>query len=162
MIYSKTCEFAIRALIYFADHPEKPVASIKDVARESGVSSSYVAKIFQCLVKSRILASRRGLYGGFSLSNPATQLTLLEVIRALDDLKKSPFSNCIMGFERCNDREPCPLHPVWTKAKEKMMQRLNDCTIADVAALGGKFKRGKQRKHHLSKQMREIFSVQPC
>lgn len=159
MIYSKTCEFAIRALIYFADHPEKPVASIKDVARESGVSSSYVAKIFQCLVKSRVLVSKRGIFGGFSLVTPAGKLTLLEVIRALDDLKQSPFSNCIMGFEKCNDQEPCPLHPVWAKAKEQMMRRLSDCTIADVADLGGKFRRGKQRKYHLSKQMREIFSV---
>jgi DNA-binding IscR family transcriptional regulator len=49
MIYSKTCEAAIRALIYFADHPAAAAVSVKDVARETGVSPSYVAKIFQCL-----------------------------------------------------------------------------------------------------------------
>lgn len=159
MIYSKTCEFAIRALVYFADHPEKSAASVKDVGRESGVSPSYVAKIFQCLVKSRILSSKRGPFGGYAPLIPMSQLTLLRIVHALDDLKKSPFSNCVMGFDRCNDKNPCPLHPVWVKAKTRMLERLNVCTIADVAALGDKFRRGRQRRHILSKQMREIFSV---
>lgn len=41
MIYSKTCEYAIRALIYFADHPEKKSATVKDVSKESRIPSSY-------------------------------------------------------------------------------------------------------------------------
>ncbi len=160
MIYSKTCEFAIRALVYFVNHPEKSVVSVKEVGRESGVSPSYVAKIFQCLVKSRILVSQRGSLGGYSLAVPAYQLTLLKIIHALDDLKKSPFSNCIMGLDRCGDGNPCPLHAVWAKSKDQMLRRLDACTIVDVAALGGKFKKGRQRKYHLSRQMREIFSVE--
>lgn len=159
MIYSKTCEYAIRSLIYFADHPEKKSATVKDVSKESRIPSSYVAKIFQCLTQSRILNSRRGPAGGYSLAVPVSELNLLKIVHVLDDLSKSPFSNCIMGLDKCNDKNPCPLHPVWTKAKEKMLEKLAASTVADVAALGDKFRWGKQRRFALSKRMRNIFSA---
>lgn len=159
MIYSKTCEYAIRALIHFAGHPDTKLATVKDVSRDSGVPSAYVAKIFQCLVKSRILSSQRGSTGGYSLLIPATQLTLLKVVQSLDDLSKSPFSNCVMGFDKCNDQNPCPLHPIWAKAKDRMLEKLQSSTIADMAVLGDRFRYGKQRRTVLSQRMRDIFSI---
>ena len=159
MIYSKTCEYAIRSLVYFSDHSEKKSATVKEVGNESRVPSSYVAKIFQCLVQSRVLNSQRGPAGGYSMAVPASELTLLKIFHALDDLSKSPFSNCIMGFDKCNDKNPCLLHPIWTKAKEEMLEKLAASTISDVAALGDKFRWGKQRRFTLSKRMRDIFSV---
>jgi Rrf2 family protein len=123
------------------------------------VPQAYVAKIFQCLVRSRILCSRRGPAGGYSLAMPLSKLTLLKIIQALDDLSKSSFSNCIMGLNKCNDKNPCPLHPIWAKAKEKILEELGHSTILDVAALGNKFRLGKQRRFTLSKRMRNIFSL---
>ena len=159
MIYSKTCEYAIRALTYFADHPEKRSATVKEVSKESRVPSSYVAKIFQCLTQSRILNSRRGPAGGYSLALPVSELTLLKIVQALDDLSKSSFSNCVMGLNKCDDRNPCPLHPIWIKAKEEMLCELASATLLDIAALGDKFRWGKQRRFTLSKRMRNIFSA---
>ncbi len=159
MIYSKTCEYAIRALIHFADHPDTHSATVKEVSRDSGVPAPYVAKIFQCLVKTRILGSRRGPAGGYSLLIPVSELTLLKIVRSLDDLSRSPFSNCVMGFEQCNDKNPCPLHPVWVKAKDKMLDKLGSATIAGMAASGERFRFGKHRRRVLSKTMRNIFSI---
>ena len=159
MIYSKTCEYAIRSLIYFADHPKEKSATVKEVSKESHVPSSYVAKIFQCLAQSRILNSQRGPAGGYSLAVAVSELTLLKIVHALDDLSKSSFSNCVMGLNKCNDKNPCPLHPIWTKAKEEMLEELASSTLLDVAALGDKFLWGKQRRFTLSKRMREIFTV---
>ena len=159
MIYSKTCEYAIRSLIYFAAHPEAGSATVKDVSKDSGVPPAYVAKIFQCLAKSRILSSQRGPSGGYSLLIPASKLSLLKIVKALDDLTKSPFSNCVMGLDKCNDKNPCPLHPVWTKAKDEMLEKLESSTVADMAVLGDRFRLGKQRRYVLSKTMRNIFSI---
>ena len=159
MIYTRTCEYAIRALIYFADHPAKNSATVKDVSQESGIPSSYVAKIFQCLVRSGILRSQRGPHGGYSLMLPISNLSLLRIVQALDDLKKSTFSNCVMGLEKCDDKNPCPLHPIWTRAKDEMLDKLAASTLSDVAALGDKFRWGRQRRNRLSKRMRAIFSV---
>ena len=159
MIYSRTCEYAIRALIYFADHPQAPSASVKEVSGESGVPQSYVAKIFQCLAQSGILRSQRGPTGGYSLTTPVSKLSLLRIVQALDDPKRSAFSNCVMGLEKCNDKNPCPLHHIWSRAKEEMLDKLAAATLSDVAELGDKFRWGKQRRSMLSKRMREIFSV---
>lgn len=159
MIYSKTCEYAIRALIPFADHADGGPMSVSSVVKESGVPKAYVAKIFQCLVGSRILTSRRGPAGGYVMVVPASKLTLLRVVQALDDLSRSPFSNCIMGLDKCNDTNPCPLHPIWARAKEKMIERLAVTTIADVLLLGDRFRSGRQRRFLLSKRMRNIFSL---
>jgi Rrf2 family protein len=159
MIYSKTCEVAIRALTYYAKHQDAKAVSVKDVGREAGVSPTYVAKIFQCLVKSGILASVRGPAGGFVLLVPPSRLTLLQIVTALDDPQKSPFTNCVMGFNKCDDKTPCPLHPVWSKAKERMREQLHTCTLAEIAGLKNRFRLGRQKKHVLSKQMREVFSL---
>lgn len=159
MIYSKTCEYAIRALIYFAENPKISSATVKEVSKDSGVSAAYIAKIFQCLAKSRILSSQRGPAGGYTLLIPVSRLTLLKVVQSLDDLAKSPFSNCVMGFDKCNDKNPCPLHPIWAKAKDQMLEKLHSSTIADMAVLGDRFRFGKQRRYVLSKTMRNIFSI---
>ena len=159
MIYSKTCEYAIRCLMYFSDHPEKKVATVKEISKESRVPASYVAKIFQCLVRSRILTSQRGPIGGYSLVTPVSKLTVLEIVHALDDLSKSPFSSCSMGLDRCNDKNPCLLHPSWAKAKEQMLEELATSTIANVASLGSKFRWGRHQRSMLSKRMRDVFSL---
>jgi Rrf2 family protein len=159
VIYSKTCEYAIRSLIFFAEHPEKKSATVKEVSKETGVPQAYVAKIFQCLVRSRILYSQRGSRGGYAPFIPASKLTLLKVVESLDDVSKSPFSNCIMGLQKCNNINPCPLHDIWAKAKEQMMKKLSSSTILDVSKLGDKFRQGKQRRHFLSKHMRSIFTT---
>lgn len=160
MIYSKTSEYAIRALIYFVDRPENaPLLTVREVSRGTGVPQSYIAKIFQCLVSSSILRSRRGPSGGFSLAVPAQKLSALKVVRALDNAAHSPFSRCVMGFRHCNDRVPCPLHPVWSDAKDKMREKLAQCTISDLAGLTGKFRPGRERRAVLSDRMRNIFSI---
>src|SRR5689334_20077745 len=120
MIYSKTSEYAIRSLIYFAERADKECVTVRAVSRSTGVPQSYVAKIFQCLTQSGILSSQRGPAGGYTLLIPSKELTLLQVVQVVDDVSKSSFSNCVMGLDKCNDKNPCPLHDVWKSAKEKM------------------------------------------
>ena len=159
MIYSKTCEYAIRALSCFAGHSEKKWVTVEEVSREAGVPCPYVAKIFQCLVQKKILNSHRGPGGGYSLMMDPSKITLIKVIQALDDLEKSPFSNCIMGLHQCSDGNPCPLHHTWMKAKDKMLKKLSSCSISDVAGLVDKFEGGKCDRIMLSKSMRAMFTV---
>ena len=159
MIYSKTCEYAIRSLSYFALHPETESASVREVSKGTGVPHAYVAKIFQCLVKSGILRSRRGPAGGFSLLVPPSKLSLIRVIQVIDDPATSPLTQCVMGLHDCNDKVPCPMHLIWSLAKEKMLHELLHSTIADVAGLTNEFTEGKTRRRKLSKKMRAVFSL---
>ena len=158
MIYSKTCEYAIRALSCFEAHGPAGAMSVEDVSRQTKVPKAYVAKIFQALVKSRILASRRGPGGGFSLRMPAKDLTVLRVMQALDDPAASPFVRCVMGLHECNDRNPCPLHEVWSAAKENILTCVSKCTVSDLAGLVDDFPSGTGKRTTLSKKMRHVFT----
>lgn len=159
MIYSKTSEYAIRALIHLAENPQNELFTALAVSRGTGVPKAYIAKIFQCLVAGGILRSKRGPSGGFSLQVSPQKLSVLRVIRVLDDTAQSPFSQCIMGFRRCNDRVPCPLHPIWSEAKSEMREKLSQCTVSDLAGITGQFRPGCERRAVLSERMRNIFSV---
>lgn len=157
MIYSKTCEYAIRALVCLARRGDQ-ATPVRKVSEETGVSQAYVAKVLQCLARSRLLNAHRGPGGGYSPAFQPGEITLMRVVQSLDDPARSPFSNCIMGLDQCNDRNPCPLHPIWARAKEAMVRKLSHCTIADLMKLTGRFRTGRQRRFALSRGMREIFS----
>jgi Rrf2 family transcriptional regulator, iron-sulfur cluster assembly transcription factor len=157
MIYSKTCEYAVRALSLFSSQNGKQGVSIGEVSRRTKVPQAYVAKIFQALAKSGILVSRPGPGGGFTLNMKPKELTVLRVMQALDDPVESPFVRCVMGLQECNDRNPCPLHPIWSAAKEKMITCVSKCTVSELSGLVDKFPAGKGKRRTLSKKMRHLF-----
>lgn len=157
MIYSKTCEYAIRALLYFARYPKKETVTAKEAARFGGAPQAYVAKIFRGLERRKILSSRRGPLGGFSLRVPLEKLTLAEVIHAMDDPDKSPLTQCVMGLDACNDAHPCPLHEAWKPAKARLCELLERTTIADLAGVSGRFD-SQRRTPSLSPRMRRLFA----
>jgi Rrf2 family protein len=160
MIYSKTSEYAIRALAYLSTLPKDTVSTFKEAAQHTGVPQAYVAKIFQCLVRSKILGSHRGRIGGFYLKVDPAKLTLMRVINSIEDVSHSIFTGCVMGLDQCSDRHPCPLHHEWVEAKERMAKRLLDTTIADVAKLEGRFEVSKKKQpYSLSKGMRKLFNL---
>jgi Rrf2 family protein len=128
MIYSKTCEYAIRALSYLASKNGQGFAMIPEISRETGVPKPYIAKIFQCLVRTGILESQRGPSGGFVFKRRPETVSLLEIVEAIDDV--SPLMReCVMGLDRCSARNACPLHFAWSKAKENILETLKNATL---------------------------------
>ena len=155
MIYSRTSEYAIRALAYLAS-AEDPLG-IYAIGRKIGVPPAYVSKIFQGLVHSGILDSKTGAKGGYSLRKKPSELKLIQIIRAIDDISRSPFSGCVMAFAQCGEKNPCPLHFIWLKAKKNMEERLNSTTLLDMMEVINSKKPRKRKKVTLSKKMRQVF-----
>lgn len=157
MIYSKTSGYGLRALSYLAAKPRKALTTVKEVRQKLRIPQAYVAKIFQCLARKKILTSCRGPSGGYGLRMNPSGLTVMEVIEVLEDFSKSPLANCVMGLERCGDKNPCPLHPIWARAKEKIVNKLGKITVRDMAKLAhrGKWSRGIHPT--LSKEMKKVF-----
>ncbi len=157
MIYSKTCQYAIRALQYLALLENGRSATIMEVNAQAGVPQAYAAKIFQCLSRAKIVASKSGPKGGYSLRVDAKKLTLLQVVTALDNISESPLSNCVMGQTECNDKNPCCLHGVWVKAASQMKQKLSKETIADTCKSKKRSYRNENGRTVLSKGMQKVF-----
>lgn len=157
MIYSKTTEYAIRALTYMAMRTEETSVSTREISRETSVPYAYIAKTFQALVASGILESRRGPDGGFSFAKNPSEIRIIDIMKALDDAKQSPLSKCVMGLDRCGEVNPCPLHYIWSATTKKITEELTKNTLLDMAGFIGKFPPGPRRRQVLSRRMRNIF-----
>ncbi len=103
---SQTAEYALRAIVYLADHPGEAHTADK-IAAHTRVPVGYLAKIMQNLSKHKLVNSQRGLYGGFTLVKEPKDLTVYDVVMAVDPINR--ITKCPMDFEE-HGEELCPLH----------------------------------------------------
>jgi Rrf2 family transcriptional regulator, iron-sulfur cluster assembly transcription factor len=125
-------DYGARGVIYLAKQPMDAVALVGDIAREEGVSESYLAKILQDLAKGGILRSHRGAKGGFSLARPPEQITLRDIV----ELIEGPIAlcRCLASWESCDIMDTCALHPVMRRAQDQMLSVLESTTLRDLAS----------------------------
>ncbi len=123
-------EYAIRAMMYLAARPAGEISSLRDVGREQDIPESFLAKIFQNLVHAGLVISQRGARGGFALARPGSQITVAQVVQAIDG--PVSLNGCVLWPDTCERSGSCAMHRVWTFAQERMMDVLNDVTFADL------------------------------
>ena len=123
-------EYGIRAMTYLAARPYGELAALRDIGREQDVPESFLAKILQSLVHAGLVTSQRGAHGGFLLARPADEITVREVIEAVD----GPISlnGCVLWPEDCRRSAGCRMHEVWVSAQESMMEVLGGVRLSDL------------------------------
>ena len=131
MLYSKTCEYAIRALTCLASKPQGTFMTIKDIAREEGLPPYFLSKILQILARHKILDSAKGPTGGFKLARPNNEILLKEIVFSIEG--EDVYERCAVGFLECNDETPCPMHEIWTCVKEQILEYLKITSLAQLA-----------------------------
>ena len=137
MIYSRSAEYALRALIQLAALQPDEFAMAKNIAAEGNIPAHFLAKILQDLARDGFLKSNKGPRGGFRLALPAEDLSMLRVIEAVDGAGR--YDRCIGGSPECNDRAACGMHDSWKALRSRIIDYLGGTSIADLAqALGEK------------------------
>ena len=130
MKLSRAGEYGILGATYIALQ-DKEISFIREIAGSWELPESFLAKILQKLAKAGILNSHKGNMGGFSLAKPADEITLCEIIEAVQDpIVTSWFE------ERENSNghlELPPLEPIIHQATGKVRDVLSEYTIADLA-----------------------------
>jgi Rrf2 family protein len=129
-LYSKGCEYAIRALTVIRLKESQRGFSIKEVCRKAGIPEFFTRKIFQALVKNDLLAARSGPGGGYRFQKDPGKISLLNIICAIDG--SNAFEKCVIKDFKCNKNNYCTLHPMWTKTKVNMMMELESQKIAKL------------------------------
>ena len=84
MIISGSAEYGLIAVVHIAQNCKDGPVLAGRISKEYNISLTYLLKVLQQLVKANILRSRRGPHGGFSLARPAEEITMLEIIEAVD------------------------------------------------------------------------------
>jgi Rrf2 family protein len=140
LIFSNPTEYAIRALselILMAGEsiPSKPrsgLVMLDRLTEQAGLPREFLAKIFRQLVERGILISAKGPGGGFALARPAHDISLLQVVEAVDG--GSQVEGCVVGLAKCNDHMPCPQHDLFKPIRQRLRNYLATTTLADTAA----------------------------
>lgn len=125
---SQTAEYALRAIVHLARNTSEPV-TVELIANATKIPISYLAKIMQQLSRSGLTTSQRGLHGGFILSRDAAEITLYDVVNAVDPFRR--ILTCPMGIPEHKDGL-CSLHRELDDTLATLEKRLRGTTIADV------------------------------
>ncbi len=110
---SNTCKYALRALIYLGkfSRDDKRIG-IKKISEDLELSSPFLGKILQNMVKQKLLVSTKGPNGGFSLAKKPSEISLWEIVTKVDG--EEFFTNCLISLEPCKSHDPskplCPVH----------------------------------------------------
>ncbi|HEX7117970.1 MAG TPA: Rrf2 family transcriptional regulator [Longimicrobiales bacterium] len=133
---SGTAEYALRAVLYIAQHGgvQRPVRR-DEVAEALGVPRNYLSKILHALTQHGVLASTRGPQGGFRLARSAEGLAICRVIEVFDPVE--PQRTCILGRPECSDDRPCPAHARWKGISDQVSAFLRKTTIGDLLREAG-------------------------
>ena len=135
MKYSQSTELALDSLFYMAVHPEKADFAVEDVAQAQRVSGSYLAKIFQQLVKAGLLRSHRGAKGGYALGRPLPQITLRDVVVVFEG--SSPLYDCNAPSKPCGLGAKCLIRAAFSEAERRMHEVLQRVSLQDLVAQSG-------------------------
>ncbi len=128
---STACKDAIRAMIYIAKRQkENNFISIKEIAQDLELSFYFLSKILQKLVKNGFLESYRGPNGGVKLARSPEEITIYDIILAIDGDKL--FRTCILGFEECSDNAPCAIHNEWAVEREHLYNMFKSTTLETI------------------------------
>jgi Rrf2 family protein len=132
MIFSSAAEYAIRGVAELAARGGSSRVLLDDLVAGTGLPRDFMAKVFQKLVHGRVLASAKGRGGGFSLARPAHEITLIQIVEAVEG--PQAYDRCVVGLERCNDQMPCAQHDLYKPIRQRIKDYLNTTTAADLAA----------------------------
>src|SRR5512142_297105 len=115
MQLTRESDYGIRSVLYLARQPIKKVSFINEISEEYKIPRSFLAKILQKLVKAKIVRSYRGVKGGFSLAREAKEISVLDVMEAIEG--KTALNLCLTDKKKWDFSRHCPVHSVWGRAK---------------------------------------------
>jgi Rrf2 family protein len=129
-MFSQTVEYALRAVAHLAYEAPNP-RTTEQVAEATRVPPAYLSKVLQALSRGGIVKSQRGVGGGISLARPAEELTILEVVNAVEPIQR--IQSCPLGLKSHGVRL-CPLHRRIDDALATVEAAFARTTLAEILA----------------------------
>ena len=126
---SKTAGYAVHALSFIGTTaPES--CFVGDVALALGLPKPYLAQIVNQLMHEGLVTTKRGYLGGVGLARRPEEISLLEVVRAVEG--DQPMSRCVFGLEKCCVNKKCPAHVPWNRMRKQIVVMLGRTMLSAV------------------------------
>jgi len=121
MQITRETDYAIRCVYYLACKPDE-VTMVDEISKEMCIPKSFLAKIVQKLAKANILQSYRGVKGGFQLSGRPEDISIYDVIEAIEG--PVAMNVCAVDKKECGLSAKCKIHPIWVELRKEVEDML--------------------------------------
>jgi Rrf2 family protein len=122
MQITRQADYAVRAVLYLAELNNGRRAPTSEIARKQHIPPSFLAKIVSQLSVAGVVQTSRGARGGVSLARPSEDISLLEVVEAIDG--PIALNECVLDPKACVFGENCSVHEIWCKAQADLVEKL--------------------------------------
>ena len=131
MIITRATEYSIRAMLHLAARYPAEVVSKQEICDAEGVTPAFLTKILQPLIRRGLVRSKRGVAGGFALARDPGTLTLLDVMRAVDE--PLTLNLCLLEGHQCERECTCAVHRMWAEARQRIEQVFSSKSLRELA-----------------------------
>jgi Rrf2 family protein len=131
MVLSKSSGYALRGILYMAAvQEEKKHIQLQEIAEQLEAPRHFLGKVMKRLSKQGIIDSTKGHAGGYMLNESTLSTPLMTVITLIEG--EDLFNTCVIGFKKCNEKKPCPLHNQVLVWKNQMIKMFSETKIGDL------------------------------
>ena len=121
--------YAVTAMLDLALHENKKPVTLADISQCERISLSYLEQLFARLRRNGLVEGIRGPGGGYRLAKPAMEVTIAEIISAVDE--KVDATGCL-GNKNCREGATCLTHELWCDLSKEIYGFLSGITLADM------------------------------
>lgn len=143
MMFSTKAEYGIRVMVHLArrdgESGEPAPISLGSIADAEGLPLAYLEHLVQRLRRAGLVESRRGAHGGYSLARGARDITMAEVVQALEGeiapiecITEDSEGALVCARDGEPGHDPCPTKLLWTRVQGSIVRTLRDMTLADL------------------------------
>ena len=122
--------YGLRILLDLATHQGKGPINLGDISKRQGISEKYLWQVINLAKGSGLITSARGPKGGYSVAKPNDQITILEIISALEG--PIVLVDCLDKPENCDRNAFCVTREVWAQIEESMKKAMGGITLQDL------------------------------
>jgi Rrf2 family cysteine metabolism transcriptional repressor len=139
MMFSTKAEYGVRVMAHLARNDGHQPISLGSIADAEGLPLAYLEHLVQRLRKAELVESRRGAHGGYTLALPAHEISMADVVRALEGeiapiecISADPDGTLVCVRDGQPGHEPCPTKLLWTRVQGSIVRTLNEMTLDDL------------------------------
>jgi Rrf2 family protein len=138
MMFSTKAEYGIRVMVELASQASEEPIPLAEIADRGGLPLAYLEHLVARLRKAELVASRRGSRGGYMLARPAAEITMAEVVEALEgsiapiECISEAADGSIVCARESSPEHACPTKLLWTRVRFSIVTTLRETTLADL------------------------------
>ncbi|MGB9935295.1 RrF2 family transcriptional regulator [Thermodesulfovibrio yellowstonii] len=130
LLITRETDYAIRTVLYLSSKKDYS-ARAEEISQQMQIPKSFLRKILKQLEKVGLVQLKRGVSGGIKLLREPVEITLFDVIVAME--KAVALNRCVINDKICGLISHCPVHPVWFKVRERLIQALQEIKFQELA-----------------------------